>query len=810
MTPIHQLLARFLKFISKWFAPVKTGRLIGLLFRLLASLRSRLQRKQTNFNQCNDCLPCPCPCRSDDIACYSSMALPSNLATETNISEAPDKDLSEDAANPQPRAPTNERHQGGNTNHLSAQSVCDKLTTDPFPRHNSSSSSLSPNPTLATSPNPETARPLWSFPGSLQPSISATSLGCNRSLRGSAASLVSKGSTRNCDLYPALEEGQKSHIHLIPLPLQPNGGCTPETASPTHDAFPPASAEILGDTSSMENRQTFALTFPSALKRYQRSDQKQYMRDPCMQDLPIKPLTLEYPEVDSELVPPGWSKHIHPEGTPYYLRGASTDGSTSKTYTELNICNSLIRADIEWFGDFLWSELTEQDLSQLELVVELRHHVKEEPIVVCQYYFVNHTKRSLFWLDEYENPAFLADCKGVNSLSHQKAEYWLHWDHFPTCCVVTEELVKQLRYSILYSTLGQLTETRSVGGFTVTNTVESTLDQLKNYISLVNDIDASDTTHHDHSAVIIGRIMHYFSKNKYVNFHGQDCVRLHDDQSIHGWRYEPSWLMVLMAPVLFMAPMTNSRSLHKLYVDQLVRMDKWTAFVNDFTFQLENTNLLATVLLTTNVGFLAIQSVDSYTSRSLRQLFSYLSIISSLASIVLGLIFIERSRHDHSNDVSKAAKFLGRFHHAEHGLETLAFIFSLPYAYLMWGMVFFFIAFLAECYNVGNDTLRECTGGAMIFLCIPAALSTWASRTQRHYWWWQADKLQPVLEKSEVLPKRSFSIKAFVAAWGKEAPSNEAREMSALGNGSTADVENQNTGANTIVPNINVRKPTGA
>ncbi|KAF9231317.1 hypothetical protein BU15DRAFT_8735, partial [Melanogaster broomeanus] len=135
-------------------------------------------------------------------------------------------------------------------------------------------------------------------------------------------------------------------------------------------------------------------------------------------------------------------------------------------------------------------------------------------------------------------------------------------------------------------------------------------------------------------------------------------------------------------------------SLHKLYVDHLVRMDKWTAFVNDFTSQLQNTNLLATVLLTTNVGFLAIQSVDSSTSRSVGQVTSYLSIVCSLASIVLGLIFLERSRHIRSN----SAELLDRFYHAKHGLERLALVFSLPYAYLMWGMIFFFVAFLAECY----------------------------------------------------------------------------------------------------------------
>ncbi|KIJ11190.1 hypothetical protein PAXINDRAFT_171875 [Paxillus involutus ATCC 200175] len=671
-----------------------------------------------------------------------------------------------------------------------------------------SSSSLSPNATLAASPNLGTAGlPLnhGNLPGSISPSVAADSLASGWSnenaLRNSAASFVSGTSIRSCDLYPPLGEKKKTHIHSIPPGKHlspPTGDHTPEIASPASDIFPPMPMSASGE-------REFALTFPSALKRYQRPNPKEHMRDPDKQDLSIEKFTLKYSSADK--VPRGWSRHIHPEGTPYYYHDAG------KTYTEWDLCEPNIKQDIECYAYFLWRELAEchPDLGQYELVLELDS--KGELGVVCEYYFVNHAERCLFWLDHYGEPGFLMDCKGVISLSHKKfgveAEYWLHWDRFPACCVVTKELVKQLKHSLLYLTLGQLTETRPVGGFTVTSAVESTLDQLKNYTSLVNDIDASDEIHDDHSAVIIGRIMHYLSKSKYLNFHGEECVRLQDDQSVHGWRYEPSWFMAVLAPILFMAPMTNIRSLHKLYVDELVRMDRWTAFVNDFTSQLQNTNLLATVLLTTNVGFLAIQSVDSYTSRSLRQTASYLSVISSIASIMLGLIFIERNRHDRSNNVDKAVEFLGRFHRGRQGLEILALIFSLPYAYLMWGMVFFFIAFSAECYNVGKNIVREYLGVAMIVLGIPAALSIWASREQRHHWWWQADKLQPVLEREEGegSPMEPFSIRKLFAPRGRKAASCEDTEMSVRGNESMADLENPNPSV--VLPRISVRRPTG-
>lgn len=47
-----------------------------------------------------------------------------------------------------------------------------------------------------------------------------------------------------------------------------------------------------------------------------------------------------------------------------------------------------------------------------------------------------------------------------------------------------------------------------------------------------------------------------------------------------------------------------------------------------------------TVLLGANVGFLAIQTVDSGNGRSMTQIASYTSLVFSFGSIALGLTFI--------------------------------------------------------------------------------------------------------------------------------------------------------------------------
>jgi hypothetical protein len=86
----------------------------------------------------------------------------------------------------------------------------------------------------------------------------------------------------------------------------------------------------------------------------------------------------------------------------------------------------------------------------------------------------------------------------------------------------------------------------------------------------------------------------------------------------------------------------------------------------------------ATVVLNANVAFLAIQSVDNNGAQNLNrspaQISSYLSTLTSIGSIIIGLLLVKQNR----------AKFISRRKHESLGLETLAILYSLPYAMLIW------------------------------------------------------------------------------------------------------------------------------
>ncbi|OJA21581.1 hypothetical protein AZE42_04114, partial [Rhizopogon vesiculosus] len=122
----------------------------------------------------------------------------------------------------------------------------------------------------------------------------------------------------------------------------------------------------------------------------------------------------------------------------------------------------------------------------------------------------------------------------------------------------------------------------------------------------------------------------------------------------------------------------------------------------------------ATVLLNANVGFLAINTVDKG-GRSFVQLASYMSLVTSLGSIVLGLVFVSRDRTTGENTALKTATYLSKLHHRKHGLEKLAIIYSLPKALLMWGMIFFFAAFSVN-WGIPGDTVSRSIVGALILI----------------------------------------------------------------------------------------------
>ncbi|KAG1799726.1 uncharacterized protein HD556DRAFT_1230953 [Suillus plorans] len=408
-------------------------------------------------------------------------------------------------------------------------------------------------------------------------------------------------------------------------------------------------------------------------------------------------------------VPEEWTAFVHPEGARYFVN------QETRTFTDMNVCEPDICDDIEYFMHYLLNELQQAiedgnlslDMGQVDLVVEPKTFGGDS--VICCYYFANHRDRCLFWLDDFNPEDIISECKGINNLSHiwlaVEAQYWKHWDYFPTLCPVTQDIVDELKDMLVHATCDHLTSPKSCAAFDAI--------ELKDHLSAVDKIKVSALSF-IHLTVIHG---HFKVSNCFVNYHGEDCVRVILGQSVHGWSYKPSPLMIILAPLLFLDPVAQVQELHKIFVDEVIYEAQWREFCLKLKGQLQDSNLLATVLLNANVGFLAINTVDRG-GRDAIQMASYMSLVTSLGSIAVGLFFVAHDRISGQSTVTEAAEFLGRLHNRKHGLEKLAIIYSLPKALLMWGMAFFFAAFSIDWWTAGDKTSRTIVGSVTLVVLV--------------------------------------------------------------------------------------------
>jgi len=132
------------------------------------------------------------------------------------------------------------------------------------------------------------------------------------------------------------------------------------------------------------------------------------------------------------------------------------------------------------------------------------------------------------------------------------------------------------------------------------------------------------------------------------------------------------------------------------------------------------------VLLNANVAFLAIQSVDSSAPRhghSSMQRASYFSIMNNLGAILVGLLLVWQ----HDARTRTNSTFLANRSDSGIGLESLALMYSLPYALLLWGFVSFLVAFLLMCFHSPDTTtivIITISGATLLFLlCWTASFS---------------------------------------------------------------------------------------
>ncbi|CDO70476.1 hypothetical protein BN946_scf184569.g19 [Trametes cinnabarina] len=428
---------------------------------------------------------------------------------------------------------------------------------------------------------------------------------------------------------------------------------------------------------------------------------------PDRADWELQPVTLHY---ETETVPADWVACVHPEGRLYFYH------PQKRIFTDADVRQSKFRAILAAFEESLQDIIQAQDLvlpPDYELVLYLEAR-KISGGYNWLYYYVDHSNRTLFWVQEFDIIDVVDEVRGLKTLSQVKpeieAKYWVHCEMYPYMHKIPDEVFTDLSGMLTFAGLDVLTS--------MTSTVVYRSDDVHRMLGLVKSAKAVRDT--EYATVVMGRLMHVFLHQRFLNMHGQTHARLGRDQSVYNTAKQPRTALIkLLAPLFFNAPEVHLRGLEKIWIDNIIAIQPWSGFIGKLQNEWQEFVLYATVLLNANVAFLAIPSVDDGSSHlTPPQISSYLSIVASVGSILLGLLLIRQHRVKSKETADEAWRYLSSRKHPTLGLETLAIIYSLPYALLMWGMVTFLLAFSFECFANADKAGIYSTATAWIIVAI--------------------------------------------------------------------------------------------
>ncbi|KAH7885495.1 hypothetical protein F5I97DRAFT_2033940 [Phlebopus sp. FC_14] len=333
----------------------------------------------------------------------------------------------------------------------------------------------------------------------------------------------------------------------------------------------------------------------------------------------------------------------------------------------------------------------------------------------CGYYVVVNSEQRVLWLEDKPVPCTSKTCRAPNVNAHcVTAQYWKHCELFPTTFAITRDITSDLKDILIQAAGDRVTSKFSTSPYGK--------DDLEYMLNLVNEIDSAQFPAKEDNvrpagdckqrkgrlAWVIAKFMSLHDDGILKSAYGQSDDYFDIDYTDAGiGPYQRSWLMAFLAPFMLRSADVFAEELYSFHEN--FTPERWSSFVHKVDMSIRDSNLLATVLLSTSVSVLAISSVDEAGrdgSRSAIQIVIYLSIICSVGSIIIGLAIFKQYRAKGADTPLRAVAVLKRILRETYGLERLAIICSLPYVLLVWSFIAFLGAFAIVFYDRTDKQVR--------------------------------------------------------------------------------------------------------
>ncbi|KIJ08414.1 hypothetical protein PAXINDRAFT_172918, partial [Paxillus involutus ATCC 200175] len=344
---------------------------------------------------------------------------------------------------------------------------------------------------------------------------------------------------------------------------------------------------------------------------------------------------------------------------------------------------------------------------EIQLVIGIGLVGQDEATACLLYYFVDHKRQLLFWVHDCKLSMVSSNVKGVTRMSHMKyaveTQYWTHLELYPNLRKLKAEHQAELKGILIHASTETLTSNTSMAPFD--------LDELGRMLDLVDKIEGSIGKEHVYAVYVVGMLIDRTGNSRFINFYGQPEARLNADQSVftklRGQDEATSSLITISDIFLFGGPSAHASELRRVWVDWTVNFPRWKGFISKLSSEWTGFTIYSTVMLAVDVSFLAIPTLNPdvmTTMPEAAKIMTYFSVIFVVGSLVAEMMM-------------KSTK-------STMGTDALAIMYSLPFALLIWGMIFFVFALGLVVFGVGDHiTLVTILPGAIIV----GLLTAWPS-----------------------------------------------------------------------------------
>ncbi|KAF8125999.1 hypothetical protein EV363DRAFT_1349481 [Boletus edulis] len=217
----------------------------------------------------------------------------------------------------------------------------------------------------------------------------------------------------------------------------------------------------------------------------------------------------------------------------------------------------------------------------------------------------------------------------------------------------------------------------------------------------------------EYSVCIAARLMHIFARNKFINFHGQECARLDADVYLFDEEHWEDWMIFkVLNFFLFWSLKEHTMRLRRVWANHIIIRPRWKDFVTRVTDELTRYTTFSTIMLAANVAFLAAPGVTVPL-----QFIVYGSALMTTTSIVISFVLLNVYANPKFVDPATATNILSDIS-KKVGIPYLAITHSLPMALLIWAISLFFIALVCRIFVEAYPVVRIIFGIVyFILLC---------------------------------------------------------------------------------------------